>query len=155
MVRITTEEVKKHFAIEIAVVLADGDGRLAGMPHKESSLQVIAAKESGVAQWVHLNKKPAGRGTRTLSLSEFAWYPLMGAGKIVGVAGLTSGDKKNQTQEQESLLLMMLQQFSLSVERENYRAGAEQAHILRAIGKPLQDAAWLSVAPIANASGDN
>jgi two-component system sensor histidine kinase KdpD len=129
LVRLASEEIKKQFNSLTAIFLSDPTGKVLQKVHSESTLQKINEKEIGVAQWVFLNKKLAGRQTKTLALSELAYFPLLGAQGIVGVAGLLFENNKSLARERETLLLMILQQFALCIERENYRAIAEQLKI--------------------------
>jgi two-component system sensor histidine kinase KdpD len=130
LVRIASAELAARFKAGSAIFLAGIDGKLSPVVHNESSLQVIDEKEFAVAQWVFNNRKPAGFGTNTLSLSEFSFFPLSGTQGVIGVTGLKFKPKEPLSQKDKSLLLTILQQFALSLEREHYRIEAEKSHLL-------------------------
>jgi two-component system sensor histidine kinase KdpD len=130
LVRITCVELKARFGASSAIFLTDEEGNLSPAIHKESTQQWMDEKEFAVALWAFNNKKNAGHGTNTLSLSEYSFYPLFGTRGTLGVAGLKFVSKKSLPLKEQSILLTILQQFSLSIERENYRLNAEKTNFL-------------------------
>lgn len=130
LVRITCVELKARFGASSAILFADQEDKLLNSVHKESSLAWMDEKDFAVAQWVFSNRKTAGKGTSTLSLSELSFFPLIGVHGALGVAGLKFSPNQFVVQKDKSLLMTILQQFSLSIERENFRLQAEKSQLL-------------------------
>jgi two-component system sensor histidine kinase KdpD len=77
----------------------------------------LAANEHAVAAWAYEHRKPAGKGTDTLSGSHGMYMPLVGTRDVVGVLGLFPADEK-QFHDPESLhiLELFVKQTALAVE---------------------------------------
>jgi two-component system sensor histidine kinase KdpD len=130
LVRIASAELTARFKASSAIFLSGIEGKLSPVIHKESSLQIMDEKDQAVAQWVFNNSKPAGYGTTTLSLSEYSFFPLNGTQGVIGVTGLKFLTKEPLSQKDKGLLLTILQQFAISLEREHYRIEAEKSILL-------------------------
>ena len=129
---------------EAALVLCAEIGRLLGgnavllMPGADG-LVVRSAFPAGTrletldyaaARWTFDHNHPAGRGSDTLTASEWLFYPVGTAGKVLGVFGLSRSDARAPIRsDQLPLLLSLLDQAGLALERitlEGEMAGLEQ-----------------------------
>jgi two-component system sensor histidine kinase KdpD len=90
-------------------------------------------KEKSVALWAYRNGQMAGRGTETLSFSEFLYLPLQTAARAVGVMGIkwepAYGDL---APERRRLLEAFSNQAALAIERAYLAREAERARVLQA-----------------------
>lgn len=86
--------------------------------------------EDAAARWTLDHNKPAGRGSDTLTASEWLFYPLGTAGKVLAVFGMSRSDARSPIRsDQLPLLLSLLDQAGLALERitlEGEMAGLEQ-----------------------------
>lgn len=74
--------------------------------------------DDAAAKWTFENNKPAGRGSDTLTASEWLFYPLGSAGKVLAVFGLSRSDARTAIRsDQLPLLLSLLDQAGLALER--------------------------------------
>jgi two-component system sensor histidine kinase KdpD len=117
---------------ELANVLCAEVGRLLEgntillVPGHES-LGVLASSPPGcklemlddaAVRWAFDNNKPAGRGSDTLTASEWLFYPVGSGGKVLAVFGLSRSDAGAPIRsDQLPLLLSLLDQAGLAVER--------------------------------------
>lgn len=74
--------------------------------------------EKAVAQWVFLNKKPAGKFTDTLSASESFYTPLISKDTVWGVLGITIQKKRTLSTENLALIKNSAYQIASALERE-------------------------------------
>jgi two-component system, OmpR family, sensor histidine kinase KdpD len=84
----TLRNLRETFGGELAVLLADSEGRLqpaAPVPYPFDD------RERGIAQWVFDNGQVAGQGTTTLPAASAYYVPLT-SGRPVGVLGLRLAD---------------------------------------------------------------
>ncbi|MGN6377279.1 MAG: DUF4118 domain-containing protein [Sphingomonas sp.] len=77
----------------------------------------IAAIEQAAARWAFENNKPAGRGSETLTASEWLFHPLAAGGRTLGVMGLARANAAPIRSDQFPLLLSLLDQAALALER--------------------------------------
>jgi two-component system sensor histidine kinase KdpD len=90
-------------------------------------------KEKSVALWAFRNGQMAGRGTETLSSSEFLYLPLQTGDRVVGVMGIKmepSGEEL--APERRRLLEAFSNQAALAMERTHLAQEAERAQLLQA-----------------------
>lgn len=74
--------------------------------------------DEAAAKWTFDNNKPAGRGSDTLTASEWLFYPVGSAGKVLAVFGLSHADARIPVRsDQLPLLLSLLDQAGLALER--------------------------------------
>ncbi len=74
--------------------------------------------DDAAAKWAFDNNKPAGRGSDTLTASEWLFYPVASAGKVLAVFGLSRSDARGPIRsDQLPLLLSLLDQTGLALER--------------------------------------
>lgn len=70
------------------------------------------------ARWAFDNNCPAGRGSDTLTSSEWLFHPLAAGGMVLGVFGLARSDARAPVRaDQQPLLLSLLDQGGLALER--------------------------------------
>ncbi len=120
----TTDELAQVLCAEIARLLDSNTMVL--MPDKDI-LAIRASCPSGyklemleeaAARWTLDNNKPAGRGSDTLTASEWLFYPVGTAGKVMAVFGLSRSDARAPIRsDQLPLLLSLLDQAGLALER--------------------------------------
>jgi len=112
------------FTAKTALLLADADGAVT--PHFAGSF-ALDDKEKSVADWVFLNRRPAGRFTDTLPGSAAFYLPLLREDKAVGVLGVAVSAPRTLTLAQRDLIEAFARQLALIVEREHLReAGARE-----------------------------
>ncbi len=133
---IAVREIDRIFDADTAVYL-----NAAGFPvlHPASGF-TPDAKEESVVRWVAENRKPAGRFTDTLPLSDARWLPLATGRDIYGVAGVRFRRTTVFTLDQETLLENLAGQVSSAVERERFneeRRRAETADASERLFKTL------------------
>ncbi|MEP9357534.1 sensor histidine kinase KdpD [Sphingomonas sp. KR3-1] len=81
----------------------------------EDRLEMI---EQAAAQWSYDHNSPAGRGSDTLTASEWLFHPLAAGGRVLGVFGVARSDAGNPLRsDQLPLLLSLLDQAALAFER--------------------------------------
>ena len=120
----TTGELAQLLCAEVARLL-DGNTMLL-MPERDT-LGIRASFPAGhtlemldeaAARWSFDNNKPAGRGSDTLTASEWVFYPVGIAGTAAGVFGLSRPDAGAPVRsDQLPLLLSLLDQAGLALGR--------------------------------------
>lgn len=86
--------------------------------------------EQAAAQWAMDNEQPAGRGSTTLTASDWLFHPLRTTRGVLGVLGLAREDAGDPLRsDQVPLLMSLLDQASIALDRmvleeENMRAQA-------------------------------
>jgi two-component system sensor histidine kinase KdpD len=115
---------------QVAIFIPEGD-----------SLALAAAspriapgeKEKSVALWAFRNGQMAGRGTETLSFSEFLYLPLQTGARAVGVMGIRMDPAGEElAPERRRLLEAFSNQAALAIERAVLARKAEQAKLHQA-----------------------
>lgn len=117
-------EVARAACREIADLLAV---RVALLQRSHTGLSVIAASEPdtrletmelAAAQWVWDTAQPAGRGTGTLTASDWQFQPLRAGERVLAVLGVARDDGHDPVRsDQFALLTSLLDQTSLALER--------------------------------------
>lgn len=77
----------------------------------------LEAIELAAARWAFDHNTPAGRGSDTLTASEWLFQPIVAGGQVLGVMGLARPDASAIRSDQLPLLLSLLDQASLALER--------------------------------------
>ncbi len=112
-----------------AVYLPDADGRLA-VAERTGTPAADLEHERGVAQWVMLNQRAAGRGMSTLPAASATCLPLLGARGPVGVlAHWADGVPAATSVEELRLLETFANQLALALERAGLAEEAEAARL--------------------------
>ena len=121
-------EIGRLLGSNTVLLIPDG----AGLPVRSSAPPGIRLEmlDDAAARWTLDHGKPAGRGSDTLTASEWLFYPVGTAGKVLGVFGLSRSDARTPIRsDQLPLLLSLLDQAGLALERitlESEMAGLEQ-----------------------------
>jgi two-component system sensor histidine kinase KdpD len=116
------------FSVQTSLSLADEDaGGLA--PHFAGSYP-LDERERGVAEWVYLNRRTAGRFTDTLPSSVGYYVPLVREDRAVGVLGVKAAEGKDLTLSQRDLIDVFARQLALIVEREHLREISDREKLL-------------------------
>ncbi|MDB5725541.1 MAG: histidine kinase [Novosphingobium sp.] len=93
---------------------ADGLALLAAFP----PIAQLEALEQAASRWSFDNNQPAGRGSDTLTASEWLFHPIAAGGKALGVFGIARPDARAAIRsDQLPLLLSLLDQAGLALER--------------------------------------
>ncbi len=103
-----------------ALVLLPKDGEVApaaGAPR----LHALTTAEAAAARWAWERGEPAGADTGTLPQIGWTFRPLVGVRGPAGVAGYEAA--RDRTPEDERLLLAMLEQGAVALERSDLAAG--------------------------------
>lgn len=115
--RISVRHICEVFGCQAAVVLADEKGEPVAVADIDKAYE-LDAKETGVAQWVFLNKQVAGVGTSTLPGAKALYLPLTGSKGIIGVIGILPSKRERMFDPDEMHLLeTFVNQMALAVER--------------------------------------
>lgn len=78
----------------------------------------LEALEQAAARWAFDNNQPAGRGSDTLTASEWLFQPIAAGERVLAVFGLARSDAREPIRsDQLPLLLSFLDQASLALER--------------------------------------
>ena len=112
-----------------AVVFIPRSGDLvpaAGAP----SLELLGAAPMAAARWAWERGETAGFGTATLPHAEWTFWPLDGVRGRAGVAGVEAGAMA-QGSDDERLMLGLLDQGAIALERADLAAEAVEAETLR------------------------
>lgn len=120
----TAEDVAKEACREIGRLL---DVRCVLLARQQSGLALLAANEThatmetmelAAAQWTLDTGQPAGRGTGTLTASDWQFQPLRAGERIHAVMGIARDDSGDPVRsDQLPLLGSLLDQTSLALER--------------------------------------
>ncbi|MDP9057827.1 MAG: sensor histidine kinase KdpD [Pseudomonadota bacterium] len=78
----------------------------------------LQALEHAAARWAFDNNRPAGRGSDTLTASEWLFHPIAAAGKVLAVFGLARPEAPTPLRpDQLPMLLSLLDQAGMTLER--------------------------------------
>jgi two-component system sensor histidine kinase KdpD len=124
----TEEEMMQAICAEIARLL---DVRTTMLTMSSEGPQLRAAyppedrletMERAAAQWALERGQPAGRGSDTLTASDWLFYPLKTAERTVAAIGLAREDARDTVRsDQVPLLMSLLDQATLALERMRLR----------------------------------
>ncbi|MDE8653835.1 sensor histidine kinase [Novosphingobium album (ex Liu et al. 2023)] len=116
LMQVICAEIARLFGVRTALLVPSIDGPLlrAATP-PENSLDAI---EMAAAQWAMDKNQPTGRGSDTLTASDWLFYPMRTASKVVAVIGLARDDGGDPIRsDQIPLLMSLLDQAALVLER--------------------------------------
>ena len=125
----TLAEQAAAAASAATVVLLPTDGEIqmsAGSP----SAPALDATVMTAARWTWERGEPAGAGTGTLPQIDWTFLPLQGLKARAGVAGVEAG-RVRRGSEEERLLLALLGQGAVAIERAELAAGAVEHETIR------------------------
>jgi two-component system, OmpR family, sensor histidine kinase KdpD len=109
-------EVGRLLDVRTALLLPSADGPMlrAAVPPEDRLEQI----ERAAAQWAMDNAQPAGRGSSTLTASDWLFHPLRTTRGVLGVLGLTRDDAREPVRsDQVPLLMSLLDQASIALDR--------------------------------------
>ncbi len=115
------------FGAKTALLLGRSPDAL--VPHFAGSL-ALDDKERGVADWVLLHRRPAGRFTDTLPAAAAFYLPLVREDRAIGVLGVAVPRDRDLTLAQRDLIEAFARQLALSVEQEQLREAGEREKLL-------------------------
>src|SRR5262249_31461643 len=115
------------FDVEVAVLLPDGQGKLAVHPVVNGGFEPVE-KDRGVAQWAYEHGQKAGQGTNTLPGADAFYVPLIVAGgNVVGILGVRAQQPgRFQDPDQAHLLEAFAGQAAAALERVKLTGETEQ-----------------------------
>lgn len=121
LAQVLCAEIGRLFDGNTVLLMPGEDGLLQrqGWPHPAhlETLDLAAAK------WAIENNRPAGRGSDTLTSSEWLFHPLAAGGAAMGVLGLARNDARVPVRpDRRPLLLSLLDQAGLALERISLEA---------------------------------
>jgi two-component system sensor histidine kinase KdpD len=122
--------VSETFPGQVAIFIPEGEllTLAAGSPRIS-----LGEKEKSVALWAFRNGQMAGKGTETLSSSEFLYLPLQTGVRAVGVMGIKAEPAgEAMAPERRRLLEAFSNQAALAIERAYLAREAERAQLLQA-----------------------
>jgi two-component system sensor histidine kinase KdpD len=93
-------------------------------------LEVLGAAAMAAARWAWEKGEAAGHGTGTLPQTSWTFWPLQGVRQRVGVAGIEANVLKPGSDE-EKLVLALLDQGAVALERADLALAAVEAETLR------------------------
>lgn len=109
-------EVGRLLDVRTALLLPSSDGPTlrAAVPPEDRLEQI----ERAAAQWAMDNEQPAGRGSSTLTASDWLFHPLRTTRGVLGVLGMTRDDAREPVRsDQVPLLMSLLDQASIALDR--------------------------------------
>lgn len=118
----STNYMKDLFGYDVVMLLPDDKGNLKNVSHAGNNVK-FSDSNLGVANWVFINKKPAGRSTDTLSSSNWYYLPLKSYGSSLGVLAVAPNEV-GITTEQRHLIESFI--GIVSVALANYIRGTEK-----------------------------
>jgi len=118
-------QIWNYFQAKIAFYVETDDGHISSKPHHLSTF-LPDEREWAVVFWVYNNRKPAGKFTHTLPLSEGFYTPLFSHGKVFGVFGIKYETTQTPSIDQETLLENFITQISSALEKEILNESAKK-----------------------------
>jgi two-component system sensor histidine kinase KdpD len=132
------DEVARAACGEIGRLL---DVKVVLLEQAETGFAIQAASESGfkletmelaAAQWVSETGQPAGRGTATLTASDWRFQPVRAGERILGVLGIARDDGADPVRsDQLALLASLVDQTALALERLRLEAEMRDVDTVR------------------------
>jgi two-component system sensor histidine kinase KdpD len=113
------------------------------------SLPYLGTDERAVAEWVYLNNKHAGATTNTLSTAKCLYLAVRNGNSVFAVIGIVMDKEFALEAFEKSLLIAMLNECAMTLEKENSNEAQKQisiqmqqeqlrANLLRAISHDLR-----------------
>lgn len=132
------DEVGRAACAEIARLLGV---RVVLLEQTDTGFSIQAASEGGTnletmelaaAQWAKDTRQPAGRGTATLTASDWQFQPLLAGERVLGVLGLAREDAADPVRsDQLALLGSLIDQTALVLERLRLEADMRDVDAVR------------------------
>lgn len=93
---------------------------------------ILTPSDIAAAAWAIESGEPAGRGTRSVIVTEWVFYPIKSGSTVLGVIGLARDDgSKPVPVEQTELLDSLIDQVALALERARLEVEAQEFARLR------------------------
>ena len=128
-------EVSRLLGVDAVFLLrgdASGDGGGLALRSAVPPNDRLGAIEMAAAEWAGDKGRPAGRGSDTLTASDWLFRPLLAGGRTLGVFGLSRPDGRDPVRsDQLALLGSLLDQSALALERMALTAEMGQVTQLR------------------------
>jgi two-component system sensor histidine kinase KdpD len=128
IVKVIVQHIGKPFEADVAVLLAEADGRLSERPCEGSTLK-LTEKDLSVASWVMRHNQRAGQFTDNLPLADALYLPLSTATGVLGVVGVRLPQAKAPNLEQNNLLEAFVRQAGLVIDRQRLHDAAQQSQL--------------------------
>jgi two-component system sensor histidine kinase KdpD len=122
------EQVSAAAGARAVVLLPEGDE--IAVAHGSPELTALDAAQMAAARWAWEKGEAAGFGTGTLPQTRWTFWPLDGVRARTGVAGLAAGSAPLGA-DQERLVLALLEQGAVALERSQLAAEAVETETLR------------------------
>jgi two-component system, OmpR family, sensor histidine kinase KdpD len=129
LARVAIKHVAETFSGRAAVLLPDGQGRLAALEGLEPGA-TLDHPDLSVGQWVYDHGRPAGLGTDTLPAASAQYLPLTGTQQVLGVLAVEPVQRRRLLlPEQRHLLETFAGQIALAIERAQRAEEAESSRV--------------------------
>ncbi len=104
ILRTINKNISEFFKCEVVILLPNKEDivKIMGSTEKTES---FSGNESGIAQWVYKNGKTAGRGTDTLSSSQWFYLPMKTHDSVIGVLAILKKDNDPQLSKDQARYL--------------------------------------------------
>lgn len=117
LAQVLCAEIGRLLDVHAVLLLPDDNGpRLqSSWPPNTAELEML---DLAAARWAWEHNKAAGRGSDTLTASEWLFHPISAGGRVLAVMGLARGDARSPVRsDQLPMLLSLLDQAGLALER--------------------------------------
>ena len=130
VVSTAADQIWTYFQAKVAFYFETAEGTISSAAHPLSTFSPDE-REWAVVFWVYNNRKPAGKFTHTLPLSEGYYIPLFSHGKVFGVFGIRYQSQQTPPVDQETLLENFVTQISSALEKEMLNESAKKSMMLQ------------------------
>jgi two-component system sensor histidine kinase KdpD len=137
VLEVGTDAVGDLLGAQVVALLAGVEGAL-------TASSPLDERERAVAQWTFDHGEPAGRGTATLSASQYLYVPLATATRRLGVLGLATVESGRAAPDHLRLLRACADQIAVALERARLAREAEASR-LQAESERMRSALLASV----------
>lgn len=116
LTQVLCSEISRLLGVNTVLLMPDGEGLAVRSAAPAGA--VLETLDNAAARWCFDHGRPAGRGTDSLSASEWLFHPIEGAGRVMAVIGLSRSDARAPvTAERLPLLLRLIDQAGLAMGR--------------------------------------
>ncbi len=132
-------ELGRTFDAAVAILLPNGKNEL---EVQAGGALAMEARHLAVAAWVRDHRRPAGRFTENLPMTDILCVPLETPARVVGVIALRLTQSLAPTIHQRNLLEALTRQIALAFDRQRLSELSERAKLLsesERLGKTLLD----------------
>lgn len=131
ILKTTAQQLEK--LLDRTIVYYPANGELLGAPtvlaadRELTTVSYVTVNEQAVAQWVYKNNKRAGAGTDTLGNVACLYLAIGGTHDVYGVIGIA---RKEDTSGENDLIMAVLSECALAMEKEQSNRQREEAALL-------------------------